>query len=139
MGDGPHRASLEARARRAGVANRVRFVGALPSAALPDVYASGDAFVFPSTTETQGLVLAEALAAGLPVVAIDTPASRDVLAGHGRLVAADAAEFAAGLDAAIVAGRDDSAVRLAHSRYSIGLQTRRVLALYRQLLTAEVA
>ncbi len=134
VGDGPHRAGLEERARVIGVAGRVRFVGALPSAALPDVYASSDAFVFPSTTETQGLVLAEALAAGLRVVAVDTPASRDVLAGHGRLVQPDPLAFARGLDAAVGAGRDESAVRLAHSRYTVGLQTQRVLAVYRRLL-----
>jgi glycosyltransferase involved in cell wall biosynthesis len=139
VGDGPHRAALEERAREIGVGARVRFVGALPPAALPDVYASGDAFVFPSTTETQGLVLAEALAAGLRVVAVDTPASRDVLAGRGRLVPADRLAFARALDDAVDAGRDESAVRLAHSRYSVGLQTRRILDVYRKLLAAEIA
>jgi glycosyltransferase involved in cell wall biosynthesis len=139
VGEGPHRPALEDRARDAGVATRVRFVGALPPAALPDVYASGDAFVFPSTTETQGLVLAEALAAGLRVVAIDTPASRDVLAGQGRLVPPDPLTFARALDDAFAAGRDESAVRLAHSRYSVGLQTQRVLDVYRGLLHAVIA
>ncbi|MGD0473560.1 MAG: glycosyltransferase [Candidatus Velthaea sp.] len=139
VGEGPYRPALEERAREAGVAARVRFVGALPSAALPDVYASGDAFVFPSTTETQGLVLAEALAAGLRVVAIDTPASRDVLAGQGRLVPPHPRTFAQALDDAFAAGRDESAVRLAHSRYTVGLQTQRVLDVYRGLLSAEVA
>lgn len=139
VGEGPHRAALEGRAREVGVAERLRFVGALPSAALPDVYASGDAFVFPSTTETQGLVLAEALAAGLRVVATDTPASRDVLGGRGRLVPPDPPAFARALDDAVDAGRDESAVRLAHARYTVSLQTRRVLDVYRGLLPAEVA
>jgi glycosyltransferase involved in cell wall biosynthesis len=139
VGDGPHRAALEARAREVGVASRLSFVGALPSAALPDVYASGDVFVFPSTSETQGLVLAEALAAGLRVVATDTPASRDVLAGGGRLVPPDPAAFARAFDWAAAAGRDESAVRLAHSRYSVELQTQRVLEVYRGLLPVEVA
>ncbi len=136
VGDGPHRAALEERARQIGVAARLRFVGALPSAALPDVYASGDAFVFPSTTETQGLVLAEALAAGLRVVAVNTPASRDVLAGRGQLVRADARDCAGALDDAISAGRDEGAVHLAHSRYSVKLQTQRILDVYRGLLVA---
>jgi 1,2-diacylglycerol 3-alpha-glucosyltransferase len=139
VGDGPHRAALQERARAVGVGGRVRFVGALPSAALPDVYASGDVFVFPSTTETQGLVLAEALAAGLRVVAVQTPASRDVLAGWGRLVPPDPRAFALALDDAVDGGRDQSAVRLAHSRYSVGLQTQRVLDVYRRLLAADVA
>ena len=86
VGDGPDRAALEARATGRGVRDRVHFTGALEPAALPDLYASSDAFVFPSPTETQGLVLAEALAAGLPIVAVDTPVNREVLGGFGRLV-----------------------------------------------------
>jgi 1,2-diacylglycerol 3-alpha-glucosyltransferase len=139
VGDGPHRAALEERAIQAGVAGRVRFTGALPAAALPDVYASGDAFVFPSTTETQGLVLAEALAAGLAVVAVDTAASRDVLGSGARLVQDDADEFALALDAAIAEGPNQSAVHLAQSRFSIGLQTRRILDVYEGVLAVKVA
>jgi glycosyltransferase involved in cell wall biosynthesis len=139
VGDGPHRAALAGRAQRLGLAARVRFVGALPPAALPDVYASADAFVFPSTTETQGLVLAEALAAGLPVVAAESGASREVLGLAGRLVAPDPASAAEALAAALSDGRDQSAVHLAHQRFSVELQTRRVLEVYREVLAAEVA
>ncbi|GAC1404671.1 MAG: glycosyltransferase family 4 protein [Candidatus Velthaea sp.] len=139
VGEGPHRAALEERVLRAGLAGRVRFVGALPPAALPDVYASSDAFVFPSTTETQGLVLAEALAAGLPVVTVDTPAARDVLGEGSRLVPNEAEAFAAALDDAVESGRDQSAVHLAQSRFSVGLQTRRILEVYREVLAAKVA
>lgn len=139
VGDGPHRATLEERVVRAGLGHRIRFVGALPPAALPDVYASADAFVFPSTTETQGLVLAEALAAGLPVVAVDTPASREVLGEGSRLVPPDATALSAALDAALSSGRDQSAVHLAHRRYSVELQTRRILDVYREVLAANVA
>ncbi len=139
VGDGPHRAALEALAVRLGIADRVRFAGALPPAALPDVYASGDAFIFPSTTETQGLVLAEALAAGLPVAAVDSGASREVLAGSGRLVPGDPAALAEAMSAALESGREQSAVHLAHQRFSVELQTRRILDLYGEVLAAEVA
>jgi glycosyltransferase involved in cell wall biosynthesis len=121
------------------VADRVRFAGALARERLPDVYASVDAFVFPSTTDTQGLVLAEALAAGLPVVAAQSEASRDVLGEAGRIVPADAAAMAAEISAAIAAGRDQSAVHLAFSRYTVELQTRRILDLYREVLAARAA
>ena len=50
------------------------FLGAVGRDDLPNLYASCDAFVMPSTTETQGLVLAEALAAGVYVIASDAPA-----------------------------------------------------------------
>ncbi|HEY0382171.1 MAG TPA: glycosyltransferase [Candidatus Elarobacter sp.] len=139
VGEGPHRAALEERARRLGVDTRVRFVGALARERLPDVYASVDAFVFPSTTDTQGLVLVEALAAGLPVIAADSEASRDVLAGAGRLVAADPEALAAAIRGALAAGRDQSAVHLAFSRFTVEMQTRRILELYREVLAARAA
>ena len=139
VGGGPHRAALEERARRLGVGDRVRFTGPLARERLPDVYASADAFVFPSTTDTQGLVLAEALAAGLPVVAADSQASRDVLGGAGRIVPVDAAAVAAAIGAALAAGHDQSAVHLAFSRFTVEGQTRSILELYREVLAARAA
>ena len=139
VGEGPHRAALEERARRLGVGDRVRFTGTLARERLPDVYASVDAFVFPSTTDTQGLVLAEALAAGLPVIAADSEASRDVLVGAGRLVAADPEALADAIRAALAAGRDQSAVHLAFSRFTVEMQTRRILELYQEVLAARAA
>lgn len=139
VGEGPHRAALEERARRLGVDARVRFTGTLARERLPDVYASVDAFVFPSTTDTQGLVLAEALAAGLPVIAADSAASRDVLVGTGRLVAADPEALADAIRSALAAGRDQSAVHLAFSRFTVEMQTRRILELYQEVLAARAA
>jgi len=139
VGDGPHRAALEAFAVAGGWADRVRFVGALPREALPDVYASADAFIFPSTTETQGLVVAEAQAAGLRIVAADTPAMRETVGRGGVVVAAEPAAFAAALDAALAAGRDESAVHLAQSRFSVETQTRQILDLYGEVLAAKAA
>ena len=139
VGEGPHRAALEERARRLGVDARVRFVGTIARERLPDVYASVDAFVFPSTTDTQGLVLAEALAAGLPVIAAESEASRDVLVGAGRLVAADPDALAQAICGALAEGRDQSAVHLAFSRFTVDMQTRRILELYREVLAARAA
>ena len=138
-GDGPYRAALEERAQRLGVADRVRFLGAIERERLPDVYASADAFLFASTTETQGLVLAEALAAGLPVVAAESAASRDVLGGAGIFVPSDPAAAAAALIESAARGRDQSAVRLAYSRFTVEMQTRRILSIYREVLAARAA
>lgn len=65
VGDGPARESLEA--HFAGT--RTKFMGYLKGKALSEAYASADVFVFPSALETFGLVVTEAMAAGLPVVA----------------------------------------------------------------------
>jgi glycosyltransferase involved in cell wall biosynthesis len=77
VGDGPLRPALE----RTLAGASVTFLGPLSGTALAEAFASSDVFVFPSTTETLGLVLLEALASGLPVVAIDTPTSTEILAG----------------------------------------------------------
>jgi len=139
VGDGPQRAMLAARAEKLGLAGRVRFLGALPPDELPDLYASADAFVFPSVTDTQGLVLAEALAAGLPIVAAESEVAREVLAGHGRLAPAQAEALAAALRAAVATGRDQSAVHLAFSRFTVEMHAARILEVYREVLAARAA
>lgn len=65
VGDGPHRQQLE----KTFAGTATRFVGYLRGEELAGAYASADAFLFPSSTETLGLVLLEAMAAGCPVVA----------------------------------------------------------------------
>jgi glycosyltransferase involved in cell wall biosynthesis len=133
-GDGPERAALAETARVAGVEGRVHFLGHVAREQLPDLYASSDAFVFPSFTETQGLVLAEALVAGLPVVAVDTPQSRDVLDGHGILVSPRSDAMAWGLHEALNIPREQSAAHLALQRFSLRLQADRTIEIYRGLL-----
>jgi glycosyltransferase involved in cell wall biosynthesis len=73
VGDGPARAKLEEEFPQAV------FLGALHGEALAQVYAAADVFVFPSRTDTFGLVLLEALASGLPVAAFPVAGPRDVI------------------------------------------------------------
>jgi glycosyltransferase involved in cell wall biosynthesis len=101
VGDGPLRDALQRRIADRGLGARVRLTGAIATAAMPDVYASADALAFTSVTDTQGLVLSEAQAAGLPVVAVDSPVAREVLAEAGRFVAGDPRAVAAALAAAL--------------------------------------
>jgi glycosyltransferase involved in cell wall biosynthesis len=70
VGDGEDRAALEAEARRAG-AERVRFVGYVPYAKLPDYYPAADVFVHAAHEERWGVSVHEAIAAGLPAIASD--------------------------------------------------------------------
>jgi 1,2-diacylglycerol 3-alpha-glucosyltransferase len=77
IGDGPMRATLAARAGNPPLAGRVRLTGALPRAEALAMAAGTDLFAFASWTETQGIVLAEALAGGVPVVALDGPGVGD--------------------------------------------------------------
>jgi glycosyltransferase involved in cell wall biosynthesis len=97
-GEGPATTHLKREAVRLGLEPSVRFVGYLDRATeLRDCYRAADALVFASRTETQGLVLLEAMALGVPVVSTAVMGTRDVVGpGRGALVAADDdAEFAA--------------------------------------------
>ena len=79
-GDGPARERLNKRWRNLVLSGNVMFVGYLDrDTELNSCYASADIFVFASKTETQGLVLLEAMAQGVPVVSIAEMGTRDVL------------------------------------------------------------
>ena len=75
VGDGPHRQQLE----RWFEGTPTTFVGYLAGQDLASAYACGDAFLFPSSTETLGLVLLEAMAAGCPVVGADRGGIPDIV------------------------------------------------------------
>lgn len=75
VGDGPHRQQLE----RVFEGTATNFVGYLAGEELAAAYASGDAFLFPSSTETLGLVLLEAMAAGCPVVGANRGGIPDIV------------------------------------------------------------
>lgn len=78
VGDGPDLAALKARYPD------VRFLGALSGEALARAYCSADVFVFPSRTDTFGLVLIEALACGVPVAAYPVAGPLDIIGPEGR-------------------------------------------------------
>lgn len=71
IGEHEYRAKLEARAADLDVADRVIFTGYIKHNDIGAAYAAAHLFAFPSTTDTQGLVLHEAAAAGLPIVMVD--------------------------------------------------------------------
>lgn len=70
VGKGPQENYLRQLCRNIGIEDKVIFTGVLPRQKIVHCYASADLFVFPSVTDTQGLVIGEAQATGLPVVAI---------------------------------------------------------------------
>jgi glycosyltransferase involved in cell wall biosynthesis len=93
IGGGPQEGRLRERAVRGDLAGRVHFTGALPRLEALAVLRGADLFAFASRTETQGLVLAEGLAAGLPAVALEGPGVADSVRDgiDGRVVAAEPA------------------------------------------------
>lgn len=96
-GEGPAERHLRALAARLRLEAQLRFLGYLDRAAgLPGCYRAGDAFVFASRTETQGLVLLEAMSLGVPVVSTAVMGTRDIVGPQRGAVAVreDPVEFA---------------------------------------------
>ena len=88
VGSGPSEPAMRKIFASAGLEERLVFAGVLQHQRLSDALAAMDLFAFASTSETQGMVLTEAMAAGLPVVALDAPGAREVVRDryNGRLI-----------------------------------------------------
>ncbi len=141
-GDGPERAALQALAAQLGLQRSVRFLGALAPAAVSDALAGCDAFVLASQHETFGVVLAEALLAGRPVLATACGGPQAIVGpGDGLLVPpGDAAALAAGMGRvwAMRSGFDAAAARQrALARFGRAAVAQRLLALYARVQRGE--
>lgn len=79
VGGGPSEEKLRETFARHGIADQLILAGKHTGRALADAYCAMDVFAFASFSETQGMVLAEAMAAGLPVVALDAAGVREVM------------------------------------------------------------
>lgn len=144
VGDGPSRRSMAEVFERAAMKGRAHFAGVLRGNALADAYAAMDVFAFSSLSETQGLVLVEAMTSGCPVVALDAPGARDVVTDrvNGRLLDAgtSAPGFAVALeDVAGTAGSRDfqimkQAARETAAAYTIERTVARTRGYYLEVL-----
>ncbi|MBI5109271.1 MAG: glycosyltransferase [Rhodocyclales bacterium] len=145
-GEGPALAALRRQAEALRIDDHVRFVGYLPRHdGLRDCYAAADIFTFASKTETQGLVLLEAMAIGLPVLAIPALGAAEIInPACGALPGADTpAAFASQLVELLgapdrLAAMSGEAIRFAR-QWDAGSQAVRLASLYRSLLRTPVA
>lgn len=139
VGDGPLRGEVE-RLSGGELRGRLHLTGALSYEDLPDALAAGDLFAFPSRSETQGLAVVEAMAAGLPVVAAHSPELEEVVGDAGILVPDDPGAFAEAVHRVLHEpglGRDLAARARARSeRYALPAVTEHLLAYYRGLREA---
>jgi 1,2-diacylglycerol 3-alpha-glucosyltransferase len=126
VGDGPERRELEAQVQRLSLGGRVVFAGQLDHSHVVDALFACDLFVFPSQTETLGLAVLEAMAAGRAVVAVRGGATAEIVRDGetGRVVAPDPPA----LRAAIA-----DLVRDADLRRTMGERARAVASTYSQV------
>jgi 1,2-diacylglycerol 3-alpha-glucosyltransferase len=141
-GEGPALAALQRTVEEAGLSANVRFVGYLDrSGPLLDCYRAANAFVFASRTETQGLVLLEAMALGVPVVSTAVLGTRFVLEGARGAIVVDEDEmrFAAAVEM-VLADRKlqrslaAEAREFVQQRWSSIEMAKRLLALYERVV-----
>jgi 1,2-diacylglycerol 3-alpha-glucosyltransferase len=142
-GEGPAREQLRAQVAARGLGPHVHFAGYLErDGALLDCYAAADVFVFASRTETQGLVLLEAMAQGTPVVSTAELGTRSILVpGSGALVVPEEPDAFAAAVVRVLADtglREGLAARgLAYARsWSSSAMAARLATVYAQLLQA---
>jgi 1,2-diacylglycerol 3-alpha-glucosyltransferase len=140
-GEGPARPRLEALARELGLAAEVRFIGYLDrNTDLLDCYAAGDAFVFASRTETQGLVLLEAMAQGTPVVSTAELGTRSILTEDSGafVVNEDLDGFVDATIAALALAADSprrDTLRLYAQTWASQAMARRLVAFYERVIS----
>jgi glycosyltransferase involved in cell wall biosynthesis len=137
VGHGTEAERLRRLAGTLTVAPRIRFLGVRPHAELAECYQAADVFLFASETETQGLVLAEAAACGLPAVAVDAPGCDEVVrdGDTGILTKTDPAALAEAaigllLDPERRRGMARRAREVAEREFDVRLQIDRTLAVY---------
>lgn len=142
VGKGPSAADLRDVFARAGLERRLHLAGALVDTELADAYHAMDVFAFSSKSETQGMVLTEAMAAGVPVVALDASGVREVLhdGREGRLLReespsafADGLHWLRALEPSQRRRLQDGARERAQ-RYAMPAMARRALRIYEALL-----
>ncbi len=139
IGQGTQAEALRRLAGSLPIADRIQFLGLRAHADLPVWYQAADLFVFASETETQGLVLAEAAACGLPAVAVASPGCEEVVqdGASGLLTKAEPAALAEAAIGLLVDGerRRVMGVRareVATLHFGVDLQIDRTLAVYEE-------
>lgn len=100
IGDGTYKEELIAEAKLLGLEDNVVFTGRIEHSIIHNYCRAGDVFLFASQSETQGIVLLEAMAAGLPVIAVKATGVNDVVHDgfNGYLSGLDIVEWENGLE-----------------------------------------
>jgi glycosyltransferase involved in cell wall biosynthesis len=145
VGVGPSQQEMQRIFGQQGVSDRLHFIGILQYLELADALHAMDVFVFASMSETQGMVLTEAMSAGLPVIAVDAPGVREVVIDNknGRLLySEDHAQFVSALNWFSALPVDQlrqlkqAALATAQS-FSIGHTAEKALQIYKRLIDQE--
>jgi glycosyltransferase involved in cell wall biosynthesis len=140
IGDGPERGVLEGYSRSLGIGANVEFLGKVSFSEVPYYLKAADCFGFASVTETQGLVTLEAIAAGLPVAAVDATGTSDIVRDgrEGLMVENDSAALGGAIksmfDQPDRLRKFGMTARERANSFDIRLQAERLVTVYHQAI-----
>ncbi|HAV43222.1 TPA: glycosyltransferase family 4 protein [bacterium] len=140
VGDGPLKKRLKNLAERLQIEKNIIFAGSLPQKEVYVHHLAADLFVFTSLTETQGLVLYEALASGTPVVTIEAVGTSEIITNgiNGYLIREQVDEFSECVCDLLLNDRKrrrmSSAAKETAKGFSSTIQAQKMLSLYQELL-----
>jgi 1,2-diacylglycerol 3-alpha-glucosyltransferase len=136
LGEGSEHKGLRKQALALGIAERVELPGSIGPEDVPDYLAAADIFCFASVTETQGLATLEAMAAGLPVAAVEASGTSDSVEDgkQGFLTPNDSAALAQAIEKLVVncdlRNRMGTAARIKAKEFDIVLQAQKLISVY---------
>ena len=145
VGDGPHLKNLYRIAKNLNLMKNIRFTGLISRETMPTFYQVADIFVFPSLTDTQGLVILEAIACGLPVVALKDDVLQEMVIDNknGFLIEKSSAAIFAGQvlkildDASLYERFSENSLKISRN-FSNKNQAEKLLDIYKAALNSPV-
>lgn len=143
VGSGPDNKKLELLGKELGIGRYTNFIGAVNNRKLPYIYSSSDIFVTASTIETEGIVLLEAMACGLPVIGVDARAVPEIVKDNFNGITVMRGDYKA-MSKAILKLHDDAKLRKKMGsnaikmvrRYDVRICMSKMEAIYKRLISA---
>ncbi len=143
-GEGNLKNSLARKAAKAGVGEKVIFSGIVSGSKKKNYYAAGDIFVYASKSETQGMILTEAMYSGLPIVAVRATGVKDIVEDEktGFLVSEDKKEFSTAVqklinDENLRKNFREEARKIARERYTSKVCAKKMLEVYESVVSSK--
>ena len=138
-GDGNELPKLKEIIQNSGVEKQVVYQGITKRNEVKNIYAAGDIFVYASKSETQGMVVSEAMFAGLPIVAVDAPGIKDLVTNQvtGLLVKENTDDFVTALEKLVKDGnlRNNFSANgrtIAREKYTASVCAQKMLEVYNE-------
>lgn len=143
-GDGDLVSRLKKMSEESGIGERIFFEGIVPKDEIKNYYAAGDIFVYASKSETQGMILTEAMYSGLPIVTVRATGAEDIILDGetGFLVSENEAEFVAAAEKLIADENlrkrfSEDAKRVAREKYTSSICAEKMWEVYKKAIEAQ--